>query len=136
MMVSTFLMFNGDCEEAIRFYEKAFGVKATNVMRYSEAPPSADFKAPAGTENYIMYSQLKLGGTPIMLGDTTPDWKTSFGSGMSITITLDSPEKVKTLFNALKEGGKITMEPQETFWSKLFGSLEDRFGVSWMISVE
>ncbi len=48
---------------------------------------------------------------------------------------LDSMEKVKSAFEILKEGGKVTMELQETFWSKYFGSVEDKFGVNWLLSI-
>jgi PhnB protein len=47
----------------------------------------------------------------------------------------DSTEKAKTAFEALKKDGEVSMELQETFWSKCFGSLTDKFGVCWNISI-
>ena len=55
--------------------------------------------------------------------------------GMSISIELDSTDKVKVAFDMLKTGGAVTMELQQTFWSKCFGSVKDKFGVNWMISI-
>jgi PhnB protein len=49
---------------------------------------------------------------------------------------MDNVEQLKSAFNVLKEGGEVGMELQDTFWSKCFGSLEDKFGISWMLAVE
>jgi len=38
------------------------------------------------------------------------------------------------VFNALSDGGKITMPIEKTFWAEAFGMLVDRFGTPWMIS--
>jgi PhnB protein len=61
---------------------------------------------------------------------------TTFGNGMSISIELDNVDIVKSTFDKLTEGGTVTMELQKTFWSEYFGSLMDKFGVSWMIMVK
>jgi PhnB protein len=141
MKVSPYLNFNGNCAEAIAFYEKAFGVKA-QIMRYKEAPPSAGYQPPPGTEEYVMHCRLALpagdgaDGPVIFLCDVPEDMKVSFGDSVSIMVNMDNVEQLKSAFNALKEGGEVGMELQETFWSKCFGSLEDKFGISWMLAVE
>ena len=136
MKVSPYLAFNGNCAEALALYEKAFGVKAETTMKYKDSPPSEGYEAPAGTEDFIMHTQLGLGGDAIYLCDTTPDNKCSFGPGMSVHVSLDSESAVKAAFDILKEGGEVGMEPVKTFWSQCFGTLEDRYGVSWMLSFE
>lgn len=135
MTVSPYLTFNGNCAEAIALYENAFGVKA-KIMRYKDAPPSEGYQPPVGTEDYVMHAQFNIGNDAIMFCDTTPEMKTGFGSGMAIHVGLSDIESVKKAFDILKEGGKVGMELQETFWNKRFGSLEDKFGVNWMISLD
>jgi len=134
MKVAPYLHFNGDCAQALALYEKAFGAKA-EAMRYSDAPPSEGYAPPPGTENFIMHAQIVVGGAELMFCDMTPDMAASFGDGIAIHVTLGSEDGVNAAFDALKEAGKVEMEPQETFWSKCFGSLTDRFGVRWMLSV-
>ena len=134
MKVSPYLCFNGNCAEAIDFYEKVFGVKA-EIVRYKDAPPSEDYQIPSGTENNIMHASITMGEAVIMFCDIPPDGKSGFGDGISIMMTMDSIDQLRSCFDALKEGGEVGMELQETFWSKCFGSLEDKFGVSWMLSV-
>ena len=135
MKVIPYLHFNGNCAEAIAFYEKAFGVKA-HVLKYSDTPPSEGYQPPPGTENFVMHACLtNRTDYTVYLCDMPSNEKSVFGSGMSILVALDNADDVTSSFNALKEGGKVIMELQKTFWNELFGSLEDKFGVSWMISV-
>jgi PhnB protein len=136
MNVMPYLAFNGNCAEALALYEKAFGIKAGDVVKYSDAPPAEGYQPPAGTENFVMHTELKLGAGTIYLCDTTPDEKCSFSNGMSVHVSLDGEDAVKAAFDILKEGGEVGMEPEKTFWSKCFGTLTDKFGVSWMLSFE
>lgn len=136
MQITPYLNFNGNCAEAIELYEKAFGVKA-QVMRYKDAPPSEEYQPIEGTENFVMHACLtNRKDYTVFLSDVLPNMSSSFGNGMSISIKLDSADKVKLAFETLKQGGKVTMELQETFWNKYFGSLEDKFGVNWLISID
>ncbi|HAV89205.1 MAG TPA: VOC family protein, partial [Pseudomonas sp.] len=56
--------------------------------------------------------------------------------GCSITLNPDSVAEGERLFNALGEGGQVTMPFEKTFWAERFGMLTDRFGVSWMVNCE
>lgn len=135
MKITPYLNFNGNCAEAIKVYEAAFGVKA-QVMRYADAPPSEGYQLMAGTENLVMHACLtNRKDYTVFMADVPPDMTSNFCNGMSIYIELDSIDSVKLAFNALKESGVVTMELQQTFWSKCFGSLQDKFGVNWMISI-
>lgn len=136
MKITPYLNFNGNCVDAIALYEKAFGVKA-KVMKYSDAPPSEDYQAIPGTDNFVMHACLtNRSDYTVFMADMPPSMPTTFGNGMSISIELDDEDSVKSAFNTLKEGGKVTMELQKTFWSKFFGSVEDKFGVNWLLSVK
>ena len=136
MKISPYLAFNGNCAEALALYEKAFGIKADTVMRYKDSPPEEGYQPPAGTEDFVMHTQFKLGGSTIFMCDTMPENKCSFGNGMSVHVELDSENAVKAAFDILKEGGKVDTEPAKTFWSQCFGLLADKYGVNWMLSFE
>ena len=134
MKISPYLMFSGNCTEAIKFYEGAFGVKA-EFCHYKDAPPAEGYQPPPGTEDFIMHGTLSICNDTIYLADTTPDHQTSFGNGVSICVEFDDADGVRAAFEGLKEGAKVLMEPQECFWSKCFCQLEAKFGVSWTIQV-
>ena len=136
MKITPYLYFNGNCAEAVALYEKAFGFKALS-MPYSDMPSSEGYQAPNGTENYMGHTCLtNREDYTVFLSDTAQNPPTTFGNGMSVCIELDSTEKVKSAFDILKEHGTVGMELQQTFWNPCFGTLTDRFGVGWMISVK
>jgi len=134
MRICPYLSFNGNCAEAVAFYEKAFNVKA-EISRYKDAPPENDYQAPEGTENLVMHAQFEVDGQMIMLCDMPPESPVKIGENFAIMAEFDSTDKAKSAFEALKDSGEVSMEIQETFWSKCFGSLTDKFGVSWNISI-
>lgn len=135
MRISPYVSFGGNCEEAIRFYEKAFNVTA-EIMRYKDAPPENGYETPAGNENLVMHAQFELKGEIIMFCDTPPEYPVKVGENIAIMVEFDDTETAKAAFDALKEGGEVGMELQETFWSKCFGSLTDKFGINWNISID
>ncbi|MCL2634119.1 MAG: VOC family protein [Oscillospiraceae bacterium] len=135
MKLSPYISFNGNCSEAVMFYEKAFNAKA-EIMRYGDAPPSGGYQAPAGTENFVMHAQFDIQeGVTVMLCDYPPNESVNVGTNIALMAEFDSVDSATSAFNALKEGGAVIMELQETFWSKLFGSLTDKFGIIWNISI-
>ena len=53
----------------------------------------------------------------------------------TISIDTTSKEEADKLFNGLSAGGRVTMPLQKTFWSDYFGTLTDKFGINWMVSL-
>ena len=135
MKVSPYLIFNGNCIEAISLYEKAFNA-AADYCRYKDAPPSDDFPVSPETGELVMHCTLPIGSGTIYLCDTVPDQPTAFGNGAFACVELDNAEEVKSAFAVLKEGGKVFCKAQETFWNKCYAELEDKFGLKWSIMIE
>ena len=135
MNASPYLIFNGNCEDAIRFYEKAFSTKA-NYCKYKDAPPNEHYPITPGTEEFVMHGILPIGNSTIYLADTTPDQPATFGNGSFACVELDNADAVKAAFEVLKEGGNVFCEAQETFWNKCYAELEDKFGLKWSIMIE
>ncbi|MNE74075.1 hypothetical protein D3C80_1701270 [compost metagenome] len=71
-----------------------------------------------------------------MFSDVFPGMPFTAGNNISLALVTRDEAKVKTWFDKLKEGGSVTMELQETFWSKSYGSLKDKFGIDWQISLD
>lgn len=135
MKSSPYLVFNGNCMEAIKVYEKAFKTEAC-LCQYKDAPPNEAYPLRPGTEELVMHCILRIGGEALYMADTTPDMPASFGNGSFPCIELDNAEEVKAAYEVLKEGGKVFCEAQETFWNKCYAELEDRFGLKWSIMIE
>jgi len=135
MNVQAYLMFNGRTEEALAFYQAALKAEVTALMRFGEAPePPPPDMIPDGWSNKIMHSSFKVGSVELMASDGCQSDGASF-SGISLALSVATPEEAETTFAALSEGGQVTMPLAKTFFSPSFGTLTDRFGVSWMVLV-
>ena len=135
MQIQPYLFFNGRCEEAVEFYRKALGAEVEMMMRFNENPdPMPPGMLAPGFENKVMHAALRIGGAVLMASDGMAAGETSF-KGFSLSIDAPDVAGVDRLFNALAEGGSVTMPPGKTFWSPWFGMVTDRFGVGWMVGV-
>jgi PhnB protein len=134
MDIRPYVFFNGRCEEALKFYGEAIGAEVIFQMRYKDAPPDAQSQMRPGTEDKIMHASIKSGSTIWMASDGHCDPQATF-SGFSLSLTADDAASAEKYFNALAEGGSVTMPWQATFWSKGFGMVVDRFGLGWMVTV-
>ena len=135
MKIDPYLFFDGRCEEAITFYKEALGAEVQMMMRYSDSPePTPPGMLPPGSENKIMHASILVGGALIMLSDGNCAGQTSF-KGFSISLDCDNEEQAHKAFNALAAGGQVKMPLTRTFWAPLFGMLDDKFGVGWMIGI-
>lgn len=133
MHLNTYLTFNGQCEEAFKFYEQVLGGKIVAMFTHEGMPGSEH--VPAEWRNKIMHVSLKVGDSMIMGSDTPPEHP-QLHKGFSVNIALQDVAEAERIFGALSEGGKIGMPIQKTFWAERFGMLFDRYGVPWMVNCE
>jgi len=134
MAVEVFLHFNGNCREAVEFYAKVFGTYSPKIMTMGEAPYAPEPPLPEQVKNLVMYTSLNIHGSTVMFSDTNPAMPVTVGNNVSLSINNISMEEIKSIFNQLKEGGTVLMELQETFWSKYYGMIIDKFGIPWHLS--
>ena len=135
MHIESYLFFNGRCEEAIEFYQRALGAEVLMMMRNKEAPEKPPpGMLPEGSEDKIMHATLRIGSSNMMLSDGRCDGKPVF-SGFSLSLDAANEAEAERLFAALCDGGSVQMPLAKTFWSPKFGMVADRFGVGWMVSV-
>jgi PhnB protein len=131
MQIIPYLGFRGECREAFAFYAQALGGEIVATMTYAESP-MAD-QVPAETRHYVMHAHIVAEGANLM-GADGPWNEDDSGSQTCINVMVDDNAKAERIFNALAEGGQITMPMAETFWSHRFGMLTDRYGKPWMVN--
>ncbi|WP_440906120.1 VOC family protein [Catenovulum sp. SX2] len=135
VQVQPYLFFAGRCEEAIEFYIEALDAELQLLMRFNESPePMPEAMLPDDFDNKIMHASIKVGDSIVMMSDGV-DVQNQFG-GVSLSISCYSQEQAHKMFDGLAQGGEVQMPLTPTFWSPLFGSLTDKFGVSWMVGCE
>ncbi len=132
MHVHPYLMFDGRCDEALDFYEKAIGADVGMLMRWKDSPDKS-MCAP-GNEDKVMHAQFNVGDTTLMASDGRntghPDFK-----GFALALNAKDEAEADRLFNALAAGGQVQMPMAKTFFSPRFGMVADKFGVGWMVIV-
>lgn len=136
MSVSLYLNFNGNCREAVDFYADVFEIEKNEVMTFKDAPQNPNMPIPKEAEDLIMHTYLNISGCKMMFSDSFPGMPFISGNNISITILDKDMEKLRSYFNKIKVGGTVDMDLQETFWSKLYGSATDKFGIPWQFSHE
>lgn len=136
MAVEVYLNFNGNCREAVGFYEDVFNTDKAEIMTFGETPQNPDYPLPEEAKDLVMHTRLIVFGSRIMFSDTFPGMPFSTGNNVTLAVVSDDEEQMRQAFDKLKEGGNVRMELQETFWSKCYGSLTDKFDVEWQFSHE
>ena len=129
--LATYLNFNGNCRDAMKFYERCLGGEL-HMMPFSEVPGNY----PPEAKDRIMHARLTNGPAVLMASDTMPGMTFQQGTNFAIAVQCQSQEELERLFNAMSEKGKITMPLQDTFWGARFGMLTDQFGINWMFNFE
>jgi PhnB protein len=138
MQIQPYLFFDGRCDEAIDFYKGVFDAKVDMLMRFKEAPPQQDGDAgacmPADGEK-VMHASITIGNSRVMLSDGRNSGNPKF-DGFALSVGAKNEADADRMFNALANGGAVTMPMSKTFFARRFGMVRDKFGVHWMLIVE
>ena len=134
MAIEVYLNFNGNCREAVEFYSRAFNTPMQPIMAFGEGEASPDFPIPEAAKDLVMHTFLTIAGDRVMFSDGWPGQPLTVGDNVSLTVISDDADEITAQFNALKDGGTVGMELQETFWSKWYGMVTDKYGVCWQFS--
>lgn len=129
--LAPYLMFDGTAAEAMTFYHHTLGGKL-DLLTNAVAPTAEH--TPAGNENRIMHARLAFGEQSLMASDSLAGTPFEGMKGMRVSLILDSADEAKRVFDAFASGGNVEMPMAETFWSKAFGMVTDRFGTPWMVN--
>jgi PhnB protein len=133
MQLNAYLNFNGQCEAAFKFYEKAFGGKIVTMQTHGESP-MAEAVSPDWRKK-IVHARLEVGGAVLMGSDAPPEHYRK-PQGLYVSLSVAQPADAERIFKALAENGTVEMPIQKTFWSVRFGMVVDRFGTPWMVNCE
>ena len=131
MRMNPYLTFDGNCAEAMRFYQGTLGGKL-EMMTFDASPMRDDIPKAHGDK--IVHACLTVEDQSLMASDTGP-WAPFEGvKGISVTLNYSNAAVAQPVFEALAKSGNITMPLQKTFWAEAFGMVTDRFGTPWMVN--
>ncbi|AOV07967.1 VOC family protein [Sporosarcina ureilytica] len=127
--VMPFLMFqDGKAEEAMNYYTSLIEEsEITSIVRYGANEP--------GDEGTVMQATFSLKGQAFMCIDSNIKHEFDFTPSFSIYITCETEEEIDELYNKLADGGQALMPLGDYGFSKKFGWINDKFGVSWQLNL-
>ncbi len=130
MLLNPYISFRDSAEEAMAFYRSVFGGELS-ISRFSEYGAGD----PAERDK-VMHSMLTTGTGMVLMASDTPDsMEQTVGDNVSISVSGDDEALMRGWWEALAEGGTVSMPLEEAPWGGLFGMCTDRFGVHWMLSI-
>ena len=130
MKVTTYLNFDGNCREAMQFYQKCLGaeIQLTPFMD-THGKPSTQPDA------RLMHCELlKDGHRLLMASDTQPGSFLQSGNNFHVSVDCASLEEIDKLFTALALKGHVKVPLGDAPWGARFAMLTDQFGVQWILN--
>jgi len=131
---TTFLMFTGDqcgkAKEAIYFYTWLFKNSEVRHIKYFKAGE------PGGKEGDVKHATFTLAEQEYMAIDSAMGHNFSFTPSLSIYVKCNDDDEIEMLFNKLSESGSVMMPLGSYGFSKKFGWLADKYGLSWQLNLE
>lgn len=134
MAVNVYINFNGNCREAVEFYAEVFRTEKPKIMTFGDTPADPNHPLTEKAKSLVLYTFLNICGSNVMFSDVFPGSPYVAGNNVSLTVGSKDMDEIKSFFKKMKEGGTVNMELQETFWSKCYGSVTDKFGIPWQFS--
>jgi PhnB protein len=131
--LNTYILFNGNCADALRYYERLFRGTVEELTTVGDSPMAGQF--PVSSASRIVNARLSFDGN-ILLGC---DWMLPAPhpgmSGVRLMLTYGDEQEAGRIFAALAEGGHVDIPLWKTAWARAFGQVVDRFGIPWQIMV-
>ena len=128
--INPYLNFNGQTREAMSFYRDCLGGDLV-MQKISESPMAARMPSEMGAK--ILHSSLTKDNLVLMASDMMGNSIVK-GNSVSLCVNCSSDEEISSFFNKLSAGGNVVEPLHQSFWGAIFGSLTDKFGVTWIFN--
>ncbi|MFI5963397.1 VOC family protein [Streptomyces asoensis] len=126
--ITTFLMFEGNAEDAMTFYLSLFDdAEVVGLTRYGAGGP--------GKEGTVQHATFSLAGQEFMCIDSPVQHEFTFTPAVSLFVQCEDEAELDRLYAALSEQGTTLMPLGDYGFSAKFGWVNDRFGVSWQLNL-
>lgn len=133
VIFNPYLMFAGNAEEALKFYQSIFGGNLS-IMRFGDMPGDAGHP---DAKDKVMHGSLEDGDVVLMGSDAmdASDATNRSGVAMSLNGFSGAEAKLRGYWDKLAEGGNITQPLVKAEWGDTFGMVTDKFGSLWMVNI-
>lgn len=134
MSLYPYLFFTKTTREAMTRYRDIFGGEL-EIMSLADLPAGEEppFEVP---DDFVVHAALRFGDGDLLMASDDPTGDGAGVKGAAVNVTVADRDEARRIFDALADGGSVDMPLGETFWSSMFGSCVDRYGVSWMVNLD
>ena len=129
--INTFLIFNGNCREAMAFYRDCFG--GTLTFQTLGESPGTD-QLPAVMKRVILQATLVNEQLVLTGSDLVGEEGLIAGNAISLALRCSSEDELKRYYQKLLPGGIEIYRPENNYWGAMSGVLQDRYGHQWLLS--
>ncbi len=129
--INAYLIFNGNCREAMTFYQKCLGSEL-QLITFGDMGGNV----PAEAKDRIAHARISKGAAVLMASDNMAGMPFHQGDNFFVCVQCENAQETDKLFSALSEKGKVNMPPQETAWAARFSMFTDQFGINWMLNLD
>lgn len=136
MKANVYLNFAGNAREAFEFYKSVFGGELSAVVTFGDMPIEG-LTIPEEDMGKMMHISLPLGEDNVLMASDVLEslgQEVVAGNNAYVSLHPDSREEADRIFTALSEGAQVEMPIADQVWGDYFGSLQDKFGVRWMVN--
>lgn len=129
--INAYLMFAGNCREAITFYHQCLGGEL-ELKTFKESPLVDD--TPEAEHNNVVHSKIENNDIVLMASDGLKKDELIMGNTVALSLNCTSDEEIDNYFESLSAGAQIIFPLEKQFWGAKFGMLKDKFGIKWMFN--
>ena len=130
MQIASYLTFNGNCREAMTFYQSCLGGEL-HFQTVGDSPVAESF--PAHIKSAILNATLEKEKVLIVASDMVSENGLRHGNAVSLMLHCKSEKEIREVYNNLSKGGLSAHPLKATYWGALFGDLVDRYGNQWLL---
>ncbi|MFI5212602.1 MAG: VOC family protein [Candidatus Saccharimonadales bacterium] len=132
-LLSPYLNFSGNCQQAMEFYQSVLGGEL-EINRFGDYA-SPEMPVSDAQTDKVMHATLSSDDLTFMASDGQEGRTVVFGDSVSLSISGTNEEKLTAFFNGLSADGIVTMPLMQVPWGAHFGMFTDKFGINWMINI-
>ena len=120
-------MFQGAAEQAVTFYVSLFARSDVRLVeRWKPGVP--------GREGSFKRAEFTVAGRDIIALDSPVKHDFTFTPAISLFVECESEKELDGVYAKLSEGGQVFMPLDNYGFSRKFGWVNDRYGVSWQLN--
>lgn len=135
--LNSYINFNGNGRAALDFYQSIFGgsVESDTFKEFNEKS-GGSMPMPEEDADKLMHASLTAEHLELMISDVPSTWPpAATESNITLALNGDDEATLRRYWEQLSEGGAIVQPLESAPWGDIFGSLTDKFGVTWMIDI-